>query len=120
MNNNTKTHNNSVDGFQLTNNNSYHPDEGNALASVSFSAFSNVVTGIGEYVGLSEKVHETYDGTGMQPGTYKGRAVATVMRELLQFTNSTQQAVDYARHANRTWSVFLGTGDVGNNFGVMA
>jgi hypothetical protein len=104
----------------LVSRDSYHPDAGNALASVSFAAFSNVVTGIGEYVGLSEKVHETYNGTGMQPGTYKGRAVATVMRELMQFTNSTAQALDYARHANRTWSVFLGTGDVENNFGVMA
>jgi hypothetical protein len=72
------------------------------------------------YVGVSEKVHMVYNnGSGLQPGTFKGRAVATVMREMIQFANSTQQAVDYARAANRTWSVFLGTGDTGNNFEVL-
>ena len=41
------------------------------------------------------------------------------MREILQFTNSTEQAIEYARNADRTWSVFLGMGDTGNNFDVL-
>ena len=53
----------------------YHPDAGNSFASVGFAGFSNLVTGISQFVGLSEKVHEVYDnGTGLQPGTYKVRS----------------------------------------------
>ena len=69
---------------------------------------------------MSEKVHEVYDNkTGLQPGTYKGRAVSVVMREMIQFANSTQEAIDIAQNADRTWSVFLGMGDTGNNFDVL-
>ena len=45
--------------------------------------------------------------------------MSTVMREMVQFTNSTAQALEYARNQDRTWSVFLGTGDTGNNFDVL-
>jgi len=48
----------------------YHPDDGNDFASVGFAGFANLVTGISEYVGVSEKVHMTYNGSGLQPGTY--------------------------------------------------
>lgn len=98
----------------------YHPDVGNPFANIGFAGFSNLVTGVSGKVGVSEKVHEVYNnGTGLQPGTYKGRSVAMVMREMLQFANSTQDAIDYARAADRTWSVFLGFGDSENNFDVL-
>ena len=52
----------------------YHPDQGNNFASIGFAGFSNLVTGISEYIGLSEKVHMVYDnGTGLEPGTYQVR-----------------------------------------------
>lgn len=58
----------------------YHPDEGNDFASVGFAGFSNLVTGISEYIGLSEKVHMVYDnGTGLEPGTYKVGMAASLL-----------------------------------------
>ncbi len=41
------------------------------------------------------------------------------MREMIQFANSTQDAIDYARAQKRTWSVFLGMGDTHNQFDVL-
>jgi len=41
------------------------------------------------------------------------------MREMIQFSNTTAQAIEHARGADRTWSVFLGMGDTGNNFDVL-
>jgi hypothetical protein len=89
----------------------YHPDEGNPFASVTFPGFAGLVTGLSSHVSLSEKVWETYDKPDLQPGTYKGETVSFVMREMVQFADTKEQAIQTARDADRTWSVFLGIGD---------
>lgn len=98
----------------------HHPtDVGNKFASLAFPATSLVVTGWSEKIALSEKVWETYEGSGIQAGTYKGEAVVMVMRQMLQSGESTAHAIDIARHANRTFAVFLGVGDFNNNFNII-
>jgi hypothetical protein len=93
----------------------YHPDEGNAFASLGFPGMVGVITGWSAKVALSEKVWETYEGSGVQPGHYDGEPVVGVIRDMLQFSNSKEEAVAFARSIVRTWAVFLGVGDAISN-----
>jgi len=89
----------------------HHPtDSRHAFASLSFPGFIGMVTGFSETVGQSEKVDDVTGGP-RAPGTYKGEAVAMVIRDIVQNADSKEQAVEIAGHANRTWSVWLGIGD---------
>jgi hypothetical protein len=62
-------------------------------------------------VALSEKVWETYEGTGVQPGHYNGVPATLMIRDMLQFSDTKEEAIAYAQKARRTWAVFLGVGD---------
>eukprot|EP00911_Craspedida_sp_UC1_P002795 UC1_evm1s2046 len=90
----------------------HHPTEAGAtpFAAISFMAFVGAVTGFSPHIALSEKVWETYRKESVQPGTYKGSPVVLIIREMLQFGTSRTAAIDIARRADRTWSVFLGVG----------
>ena len=49
---------------------------------------------------------------GKRPkGTYQGQAVSMVIRDILQFSTTKEEAVAIAQKAKRTWSVWLGIGD---------
>lgn len=89
----------------------YHPAAGNPFASVAFTGFGLSVTGFSSKVALSEKVWETYEGGGVQPGKYDGEPVVGVIRDMLQFSNTKEDAIAFATAINRTWAVFLGVGD---------
>jgi len=81
-----------------------------AFAVFSFPAFVGAVTGFSQKVGLSEKVDDVTGG--LRPiGTYKGQAVTSVIRDILEFASSKEEAVNIAIKASRTWSVWLGFGD---------
>lgn len=89
----------------------YHPTEGNPFASVGFPGFAGAITGFSSKVALSEKVWETYEGTGVQSGHYDGIPVTVMIRDMLQFANTKEEAIALAQNARRTWAVFLGVGD---------
>ena len=89
----------------------YHPVDGNSFVNVGFPGIVGAVTGMSTEVSLSEKVWETYDTPSIQPGHYDGLPVVGVIREMLQFANSKEEAFEIASSHTRTWAVFLGVGD---------
>lgn len=91
----------------------HHPtDSENTFASIGFPGFVGAVTGFSEKVSQSEK-----SGKPIHPhGTYIGQGDAFFIRDVLQFANSAQEAVDMAKENDRTWAVWLGIGDENNNF----
>lgn len=89
----------------------HHPtDSPTAFASLSFPGFIGMVTGFSQKIGQSEKVDDV-SGASRPRGTYKGEAVAMVIRDIVQFAQTKEQAVEIAQNASRTWSVWLGVGD---------
>jgi hypothetical protein len=89
----------------------HHPtDSPTAFASLSFPGFIGMVTGFSETIAQSEKVDDV-TGASRPAGTYKGEAVAMVIRDIVQFAQTKEQAVEIAQNASRTWSVWLGVGD---------
>lgn len=89
-----------------------HPTDGGVdFVAVGFPGWSGAVTGFSGKVALSEKVWETYTGTGIQPGAYDGEPVALVIRDIMQFSANRAEAIAFAESISRTWSVFLGVGD---------
>jgi hypothetical protein len=89
----------------------HHPTGAKPFASLSFPGFVGVVTGFSPTVSLSEKVNDL-DGGGTPPGSYDGQATAYVIRDILQFSTTKEDAHAIASKAARTWGVWLGVGDV--------
>eukprot|EP01065_Artemidia_motanka_P046900 TRINITY_DN720_c0_g1_i1.p2 TRINITY_DN720_c0_g1~~TRINITY_DN720_c0_g1_i1.p2 ORF type:complete len:461 (+),score=198.90 TRINITY_DN720_c0_g1_i1:58-1383(+) len=89
----------------------YHPTGGQPFSTLGFPGFAGAVTGFSGKVALSEKVWETYNGTGMQKGHYDGLPVTGVIRDMIQFAQTKEEAIEFARNHTRTWAVFLGVGD---------
>lgn len=89
-----------------------HPEEENSVpfASLSFPGFVGLVTGFSKYVGQCEKVDDV-TGKKRPRGTYDGQAVSMVIRDMLQFSETKENAIEIAKNAKRTWSVWLGVGD---------
>jgi len=90
-----------------------HPtDGGNDFVAVGFPGWSGAVTGFSTKVALSEKVWETYNGTGIQEGQYDGEPDALVIRDIMQFANNIDDAVAFTEGITRTWAIFIGVGEV--------
>mmetsp|Transcript_49254 Transcript_49254/g.68426 ORF Transcript_49254/g.68426 Transcript_49254/m.68426 type:complete len:452 (-) Transcript_49254:136-1491(-) len=89
----------------------YHPDVGNPFVSMSFPGFAGAITGFSTKIAISEKVWETYVDGGVQPGNYNGMPDSLVLRDLLQFANSRDDAIAYTERVNRNWAIFIGVGD---------
>jgi hypothetical protein len=89
----------------------HHPDSGFPFALISFPAMVGAVTGFSQYIGLSEKVDEV-TGKPDPKGSFDGKPDALVIREILQFATSKENAVIMAQKAPRTWGVWLGFGDI--------
>lgn len=88
-----------------------HPtDSDTAFAALSFPGMVAAVTGFSENIGFSEKVDDVSGGPN-PAGTYEGQAVAMVIRDILQFAHTKEEAVQIAQTAKRTWGVWLGVGD---------
>lgn len=89
----------------------HHPtDSPHAFASLSWPGFVGVVTGFSEKLGQSEKVDDVTGGK-RPGGTYKGQSATYVIRDMLQFADTKEDAVKIAQSAHRTWSMWLGLGD---------
>jgi hypothetical protein len=88
-----------------------HPADGNPFVSVAFPGMIAAITGFSTKVGISEKVWETYDNPDVQPGKYDGEPDAMVLRDILQFSDSIEDAIGFTQSITRTWAIFIGLGD---------
>lgn len=88
----------------------HHPDNGFPFAMLSFPAMVGAVTGFSPYIGLSEKV-DLISGKPDIKGSFNGKPDVLVIREILQFATSKENAVVMAQKAPRTWAIWLGFGD---------
>jgi hypothetical protein len=87
----------------------YHPNSGNGhrFAQLGWPGLVGAITGVSEYIFQSEKVWDSYQGSNPRvgiPATY-------LIRNILQFDESVDQALERIETANRTCSYFLGLGD---------
>ena len=87
-----------------------HPAGATPFAALSFPGFVGIVTGLSPRIAQSEKVNDLHGG-GTPPGTYHGQNTAYVIRDIVQFAASKEEAHAMAVAANRTWGVWLGFGD---------
>lgn len=83
-----------------------------AFATVGFPGFVGAVTGIAQNgIGISEKVWMTYDRISLQPGSYDGEPDVFVLRDILQYSTTREEAEAYVQSVNRTFAIFIGVGD---------
>lgn len=67
-----------------------------------------VITGIAQNgIGVSEKVWMTYDKRSLQPGSYNGEADVFVLRDILEKTNTREEAAARLAKADRTWGMYV-------------
>jgi hypothetical protein len=89
-----------------------HPsNEGIKFATVGFPGFVGAVTGFSEKIGLCEKVDDVTAPKPKPKGSYKGQADSFVIRDVLQFSSTKEEAIGIMQRAHRTWPIWLGIGD---------
>lgn len=76
-----------------------------SFVSISFPGFVGAITGISEHgIGISEKVWMIYSDKGsLLPGSYNGLADVLVLREILEFSKTKEEAENYLANVKRTW-----------------
>lgn len=83
-----------------------------SFASIAFPGMVGVITGVAQDgIGISEKVWMTYDTPSLQPGSYDGEPDVFVLRDILQYSKTREEAEAYMRAVRRTWAIFVGVGD---------
>jgi hypothetical protein len=84
-----------------------------AFVSISFPGFVGAITGISQSgIGISEKVWMVYKEHGsLLPGSYDGLADVLVLREILEFSKTKEDAEAYLASIKRTWAMWVGIGD---------
>jgi len=85
-----------------------HPTVGNPFATLGWPGFTGALTGMSTQVGICEKVWLHYNGTDHREGT----PFTFVLRDILQYDNTTQQGIERLRDAKRTCSIFTGVGSI--------
>ena len=90
----------------------YHPDEGNTFASFTFPGFIGAITGISAAgLAISEKVWIHID-TNNATRSRIGYPTGFLLRDVLQFSNTKEEAIGRAFSVRRTNSIFFGVGDM--------
>ena len=85
----------------------------NAFVSVSFPAFVGVITGVSQGgIGVSEKVWMVQGLDGLLPGSFNGEADIFVLRDILEYSHTRQEAETYMQAANKTWAIWVGVGSL--------
>jgi hypothetical protein len=87
----------------------YHPSEGNgnANAIVTWAGFIGALTGYSTGVGICEKVWSGFKGKDKREGI----PWTFLLRDILQYDNTVQDALNRINTANRTCAMFWGLGD---------
>ncbi|KYR00879.1 acid ceramidase-like protein [Tieghemostelium lacteum] len=84
----------------------YHPSEGNTFMTLSFQGFIGAITGYSGHTGISEKVWASYNGSDSR----FGEPFYFVLRDILQFDKTVDQALNRIYGAHRTCSIYVGVG----------
>lgn len=96
--------------IQIHRKNPNNPD--NAFVSVAFPGFVGSITGVSQHgVGISEKVYMVYGPSSLQPGNYQGNPDVFVLRQILEYSKTKEDAIAYMQSQPRTWSMWVGVGD---------
>ncbi|EGG23749.1 acid ceramidase-like protein [Cavenderia fasciculata] len=86
----------------------YHPQAGNGnpFSVLGWTGFIGALTGYSRNLGISQKVWLMYDGE------YKHAGIPFyfILRDMLQYDNTVQEAITRIQDAHRTCSIFLGIG----------
>ncbi|EGG23789.1 hypothetical protein DFA_05925 [Cavenderia fasciculata] len=92
----------------------YHPTEGgHEFTTVSWAGFIGSLTGYSGHMGVSEKVWSNYNGTFSEAGT----PFYFVMRDILQFDITIDEAINRIQYTQRTCAVYMGIGaNITNQF----
>lgn len=86
----------------------YHPDDGNAFANVGWAGWVASISGMSSKgLAISEKHSDEPFGEESRVGI----PFNFLMRDVLQFDNSLQNAIKHIQEAHRTCSIWLGVGD---------
>jgi len=87
----------------------YHPtDSGHPFAVVSWAGLVGAITGFSNaQVGICEKVWYSYTGQDSRRGT----PFTFVLRDILQFDNTKEEAISRMNSTDRTCSIWVGVGD---------
>lgn len=86
----------------------YHPSQGNTFASLSWPGFVGTITGYGNETSICEKVWIKSNETALE-GRF-GYPWAFMLRDILQFDRSIEQAHERMQLARRTASIWIGVG----------
>ncbi|KAF2076759.1 hypothetical protein CYY_001948 [Polysphondylium violaceum] len=91
----------------------YHPEEdnGNPFSVLSWTGFIGALTGYSQRTGVSEKVWSGYSGSF----SYTGTPFYFLMRDIIQYDSSIQEALTRINNAQRTCAIFLGVGSNSTN-----
>jgi hypothetical protein len=91
--------------------NASEPGQGHSFASLSWFGMIGSVTAYSPVMGISEKVYLSYNGTASRSGI----PFHYLMRDIVNFDSSLQDAENRINTAHRTCSVFLGIGSPQEN-----
>ncbi|EGC40223.1 hypothetical protein DICPUDRAFT_146951 [Dictyostelium purpureum] len=92
----------------------YHPEEsdgGHDFAVLSWAGFLGTLTGYSQHVGICEKYWFGYNGTSSREGI----PFHFLLREIIQYDTSIDEALDRINNAQRTCAVFMGLGSNSTN-----
>lgn len=84
----------------------YHPTDGHAFSILSYPGFLGALTGYSEFLGISEKVWLHYTGKAARDG-YPWHFL---LRDILQFDETIDDATNRMVNTRRTCSIFVGVG----------
>lgn len=93
----------------------YHPqsNNGHAFAVLTWTGFVGAITGYSSAeVGVCEKVWLNYKGKSSRAGI----PFTFLLRDILQYDNTVDQALERIETANRTCSIFVGVGSGKQNY----
>jgi len=94
----------------------YHPDQGHAFSTVTFAGFIGTITGFSSVpIGISEKVWLDYKG---QQNRF-GYPFHFLLRDFLQFDNTTDDVINRIQRTVRTCSIWIGVGSPMDNFKII-
>ena len=86
----------------------YHPDEGNVFANVGWAGWIASISGMSSKgIAMSEKHADIEFGVESRAGI----PFHFLMRDVIQFDNSLEDAIRRIQEAHRTCSIWLGVGD---------
>jgi len=84
------------------------------FAALSFPGFAGIVTGFTPSIAISEKVNDIHGG-GTPAGSYDGQTTVSVIRDMLELSDTRVGAHATAQRATRTWGVWLGVGEAADS-----